>query len=111
MRFAAMIICVSLQNPSKKFPQISSSWNDTPQESMDPTLRLVNQMNVAKETNLLVYKSKDKKRKNLTMSAAARQQKDTARYQMSVPTSRGRRTCPNTNLYGTAIVSTLLQRN
>ncbi|XP_022095468.1 uncharacterized protein LOC110981826 isoform X2 [Acanthaster planci] len=66
-------------DPSKKFPRISSDWNDTRQESMDPTLRLVNQMNVAKETNLLVYKSKDKKRKSLTMSAAARQQQDTAK--------------------------------
>ncbi|XP_071797247.1 uncharacterized protein [Asterias amurensis] len=63
-------------NPSKKFPRISSDWNETAQDAMSPTLRLVNQMNVAKETNLLVYKSKDKKRKSLTMSAAARQQKD-----------------------------------
>ncbi|XP_038065353.1 uncharacterized protein LOC119735636 isoform X2 [Patiria miniata] len=71
-------------NPSKKFPRISSDWNDTRQESMDPTLRLVNQMNVAKETNLLVYKSKDKKRKNLTMSAAARQQEDTVRRRWKI---------------------------
>jgi hypothetical protein len=66
-------------NPSKKYPRISSEWNELPQESMESTIRLVNQMNVAKETNLLVYKSKDKKHRKLSMTPNARKQTDSAR--------------------------------
>ena len=52
------------QNTEKKYPRISSDWNDTPPEQMEPTIRLVNQMNVAKETNLIMYKKHNKSRTN-----------------------------------------------
>ncbi|XP_071813224.1 uncharacterized protein [Apostichopus japonicus] len=49
-------------NPDKKYPRISNDWNDTPPAEMEPTIRLVNQMNVAKETNLIMYRNHNKSR-------------------------------------------------
>ncbi|XP_077979938.1 uncharacterized protein LOC144435229 [Glandiceps talaboti] len=59
----AEVLSLTRTNASKKYPRISGDWNETAPEDSEPTLRIVNQMNVAKETNLLVYKSKEKKRK------------------------------------------------
>ncbi|KAJ8037925.1 Protein HEATR9 [Holothuria leucospilota] len=59
---APEVLPLTRTNTEKKYPRISSDWNDTPPEQMEPTIRLVNQMNVAKETNLIMYKNHNKSR-------------------------------------------------
>ncbi len=54
------------QTHEKRYPRISNEWNDTPQEQMPSTKRLVNQMNIANETKITLYKKKKDKAKKPT---------------------------------------------
>ncbi|XP_041473907.1 uncharacterized protein LOC121422785 isoform X1 [Lytechinus variegatus] len=57
------VLPLTRTNHEKFYPRISSDWNDDDPNGKERAQRIVNQMNVAKETNLLVYKSKESKRK------------------------------------------------
>ncbi|XP_070579335.1 uncharacterized protein [Ptychodera flava] len=67
------VLPLTRTNVNKKYPRVSYEWNDVPREDNEPTLRIVNQMNVAKETNILAYKSKEKKRKMLLTPVSTRE--------------------------------------
>ncbi|XP_033100657.1 uncharacterized protein LOC117104106 isoform X2 [Anneissia japonica] len=64
---APEVLPLTRTNPSKVYPRISSDWNDVDPDPIPPTIRLVNQMNVAKETSLLLYKNKESKRTGFTL--------------------------------------------
>ncbi|XP_030839770.1 uncharacterized protein LOC753178 isoform X1 [Strongylocentrotus purpuratus] len=67
------VLPLTRTNHEKFYPRISNDWNGDDPDGKERSLRIVNQMNVAKETNLLVYKSKESKRKKSTKSALQKQ--------------------------------------
>ncbi|XP_071948703.1 uncharacterized protein [Antedon mediterranea] len=66
------VLPLTRTNPNKIYPKISSDWNNVDPDPIPPTIRLVNQMNVAKETTLLLYKSKESKRIGFTLPVKKR---------------------------------------